>query len=210
MNIFIYCDQLIERRALTSLLEEFPEYSLNWDINGQEELITCLSEKKQGVIIFCLTSVRDCDFNFIRRIKTKFPDIGLIILAPFFNLSLALEFQSSGASTFLVKTCNSNDLLSAIRNLTGRNSQKFPDFFPGRFSLAEYYDFSKNLGRLTNREIEILTMVASGKTTKQISADLGISDRSVDVHRQNISRKIGVKGISGFTRYALQMELISL
>ena len=75
-------------------------------------------------------------------------------------------------------------------------------------TLARGQSFSKKRNRLSSREVEVLQLIAEGKPNKQIAAELGVSFKTVDKHRQNLMSKLDVHDVSGLTRYAIAEGII--
>lgn len=66
----------------------------------------------------------------------------------------------------------------------------------------------KQIGQLTSRQIEVLQLIAEGKLNKQAAAEMGISAKTVEKHREHLSKKLGVRGIAGLTHYAIYAGIV--
>ena len=118
-----------------------------------------------------------------------------------------------GAAGFLLKQTSSHELATAIREVQKGNtffspsiskrvqdrSQKSPD---------RSGDLKKKNNRLSSREVEVLQLIAEGKPNKQVAAELGVSFKTVDKHRQHLMSKLNIHDIAGLTRYAIAEGII--
>jgi len=145
-------------------------------------------------------------------IKKKHPDVKVIVLTMHNEKAIIQKVLESGADGYLLKNTNQKELVTAIKEVNmGRK------YFSTEvtLSLASAGEGSKvrlqNVEvdtSLTEREIEILKLIAKGLSNKEIGDQLFISHRTVDTHRTNLMRKLDVKNIAGIVRYAVKSGLV--
>jgi DNA-binding NarL/FixJ family response regulator len=122
-----------------------------------------------------------------------------------------------GAAGFLLKQTSSDNLGRAIREVQ-KGSTFFSDSISKRLrsqtseqspgSPARGEPFQKKGNRLSSREVEVLQLIAEGKPNKQVAAELGVSFKTVDKHRQHLMGKLNIHDVAGLTRYAIAEGII--
>ncbi|MBQ7068037.1 MAG: response regulator transcription factor, partial [Synergistaceae bacterium] len=143
----------------------------------------------------------------LKRILAKFPDMKFIMLSMYNSRELIVESLRAGAQGYILKECTSDELYEAIKSVINGN------FYIARSSLAvmvEDYlrllkaDERNSAKLLSEREREVLKLLAGGKNAKEIAYDLSISKNTVDVHRRHIMEKTGCNTIASLVRYAIR------
>jgi DNA-binding NarL/FixJ family response regulator len=118
-----------------------------------------------------------------------------------------------GAAGFLLKQTSSHDLATAIREVQKGNTFFSPSISKrvrdrsGK-SVDRAGNFKKKNNRLSSREMEVLQLIAEGKPNKQVAAELGVSFKTVDKHRQHLMSKLDIHDVAGLTRYAIAEGII--
>jgi DNA-binding NarL/FixJ family response regulator len=146
-----------------------------------------------------------------RQIRKAVPATKVLMLSAHSDDAYVEQAIAFGAVGFLLKQTSSHDLSRAIREVQKGNTfftpsiakrlhdQKSPD--GGRL-------LRKRVARLSSRELEVLQLIAEGKANKQTAAELGISIKTVEKHRQNLMTKLNIHEISGLTRYAIGAGIV--
>jgi DNA-binding NarL/FixJ family response regulator len=118
-----------------------------------------------------------------------------------------------GAAGFLLKQASSHNLAAAVREVQKGNTYFSPDVTKRLHSRDQQTqdrdgDFKKKNNRLSSREVEVLQLIAEGKPNKQVAAELGVSFKTVDKHRQHLMGKLNIHDVAGLTRYAIAEGII--
>lgn len=140
-----------------------------------------------------------------RVLSKKYPNIPILALSMFDQESDVIEMMEAGASGYIVKNAGKEEMLEAIYTLH-RKEQYFSKELRGKL----FHYQKSNVGdkkALTRREKEIVSLIAKGRTSVQISQELNISKLTVDTHRKNIHKKLGIASNAGLVRYALEEKL---
>jgi DNA-binding NarL/FixJ family response regulator len=149
-----------------------------------------------------------------RQIRKAIPDTKVLILSAHSDDAYIERARAVGASGFLLKQASSHHLATAIREI-----QKGTDFFrpPSprphnllgtRTTSGQDESSPKTSNRLSPREMEVLQLIAEGKPNKQVAAELGVSFKTVDKHRQHLMTKLNIHDTAGLTRYAINAGII--
>jgi DNA-binding NarL/FixJ family response regulator len=148
-----------------------------------------------------------------RQIRKCFPETRVLILSAHSDDAYVEQVAALGAAGFLLKQTSSHILAQAIREVQKGN--KF--FSPAVSESIRGRDRNQRSGagkskrrtnRLSSREVEVLQLIAEGKPNKQVAAELGVSFKTVDKHRQNLMTKLDIHDIAGLTRYAIAEGII--
>jgi DNA-binding NarL/FixJ family response regulator len=148
-----------------------------------------------------------------RQIRKELPDTKVLFLSAHSDDAYVEEVAVLGATGFLLKQTSSENLATAIREVQKGNSfysQSVSKRVGDRSSKARARggNFKKKHNRLSSREMEVLQLIAEGKPNKQVAAELGVSFKTVDKHRQHLMGKLDIHDVSGLTRYAIAEGII--
>lgn len=155
-------------------------------------------------------------FDFIRWCKTNYTHIDIILLAKKYDHDLVRSALLIGVVGFVLKESCLEDLLIAIRS-TGTGSAYLPQVIY-KLLVAGYLKtgsqksarrMRKNDGLLTQKEQEVLVLVAEGRTNKQISKTQGVGVKTIEKHRGSLMRKLGLKNSAQVARYAVSHGLLA-
>jgi DNA-binding NarL/FixJ family response regulator len=145
-----------------------------------------------------------------RQILKDFPHTKVIILSAYSDDAYVEQVAALGAAGFLLKQSSSDILAKAIREV-----QKGKSFFSTAISKRVHVRSQKSAARegsksnrLSSREVEVLQLIAEGKANKQVAAELGVSFKTVDKHRQHLMSKLDIHDVAGLTRYAIAQGII--
>ena len=148
-----------------------------------------------------------------RRITEKYPRMGVVILSMHYDESYVIRSLKAGARAYLLKDAMKSELIAAIHAVAEGRS-----FFSPKISRILQEDYVQALGRkgaddsyelLTDREREILQLVAEGKTNKEIANTLALSLYTVDTHRTHILQKLNLHSVPEVILYAVRKGIIS-
>lgn len=167
------------------------------------ELIKLLEQGKQPDIIITDIRMPIIDGIAATKIITKsYPRIPILALTMFDQSADVYEMLEAGARGYVTKEVNQTELFLAIHTIVGGKkyfSSKLPVDFENWFKTNSCDDKVA----LTKRETEILKLLARGRTTLQMAQELKLSKFTVDTHRKNIHKKLGIKGNAALMNYAL-------
>jgi DNA-binding NarL/FixJ family response regulator len=148
------------------------------------------------------------------KIKKSLPQIKIIVLTSYSDDQFLFEFLKLGVSGFVLKDSASQELIYSIRksnegmvffdpSVSKKVMEKFTQVSGGKSDFVNY-------GKLSDREKEVLRLVAEGCATKEVAEKLYISPKTVENHRANIMKKLNIRDRTGLTKYALRLGLIDL
>jgi DNA-binding NarL/FixJ family response regulator len=148
-----------------------------------------------------------------RRIKAEYPAVKIIALSMHSDKRFVAEMFKAGASGYLLKDCEFEELISAINAVMEDNTYISP-----AVAKTVIKDYVKSLQEdnasvfdiLTAREREVLQVLAEGNTTHQIASTLFVSEKTVEAHRRQIMKKLGINNVAGLIKYAIREGLTTV
>lgn len=215
LRILIADDHDVVREGLRMLLARQTAWEICGEAASGREAVTKALKLKPDVVVldFSLPEVNGLDAT--RRIRTALPDSEVLILTMHESETLAGELWAAGARAVVVKTQTKRQLIPALEALA-----RHQPFLPPSVSALAPEKLLQPAARaaregaprecLTTREREVLQLVAEGSSSKAIAAALRLSVKTVEAHRANILRKLGVHSVSQLVLYAIRNRLVEV
>ncbi len=207
MKILIVDDHALVRRGLASLLQEhFKGVEIGEAADARDGFAAALKEDWDLVVADISMPGRN-GLDLIQDIKREKPDLPILVISGHAEKDYALRALKLGASGYVSKQSAADILVTAVqRVLSGRRyiSQDLAEQLAGAIS-GDAPGTSHET--LSNRELEVLKLIASGSTIKEISAALALSEKTVATYRSRIAEKMGLSSNVELTRYAMRHGL---
>ncbi|HVT06749.1 MAG TPA: response regulator transcription factor [Polyangia bacterium] len=200
-RILIVDDHPIVRDALASLLAEKPDLQIVGVASSVRETMSLLEHCSADVLLADLSLEDGNAIELVRaarrlRLKTR-----VLIMTAFRDEFSASEALSAGVAGYLLKEQPTADLLTAITTVAQGGTYVSP-VISARLRTDTPVESAGGLNRLSRREREIFRLVVAGRGSKEIASKLFISIKTVDTHRTNINRKLGVRTTASLIRFA--------
>lgn len=213
-RILIADDHSIVRRGLRDLLNGQPGLEICGEATTGTETIEAVRRLKPNLVILDLTMPEMNGLEAARIMREESPDIDVMILSMHFSEELAREVLHSGAMAYVLKSDADRELLAAVDHvrhhqlfftgpLTATMMQTFMDGGKGGF-------VSASRGNLSSRELQVLQLLAEGKSNKQVAAALNVSTRTIESHRHRVMHKMQFGSFSELVRFAVRNNLVGL
>ncbi|MFE7421767.1 response regulator [Rhodococcus sp. NPDC057529] len=210
-RILLADDHAMVRSGLRMILDAEPDLQVVAEAANGYEAIDALAHTPADLAILDIAMPRMTGLQAAREITRSHPHVKILILSMYDNEQYFFEALKAGASGYVLKSVADRDLLEACRaTLRGE-----PFLYAGAVTaLIRDYLHRARHGEtlpstiLTPREEEILKLIAEGDTTREIGNTLSISAKTVDRHRANILKKLGLRDRLALTRYAIRSGLI--
>lgn len=212
-RIVIAEDHTILREGLRALLSSNSDFEIVGEAEDGREAIRCVEKLKPNLILTDLSMPRMNGMDAIREIKRRSRETKVLVLTVHKTEEYILAALQAGADGYLLKDSTHSELLAAVRHvLSGKHyispgiSDKVLDgYLEGRRSLKTRTSWET----LTQREREILKLIAEGYKNKEIADDLCISVKTVEKHRANLMEKLNLHNVQALTTYAIEKGLVS-
>ncbi len=214
MRILIADDHVIVREGLRTLLEAQPDIEVVGEATDGEEVVNKTKEVQPDIVLMDITMPGMSGLEATYQIKQYNPDVKILVLTMHESDEYFFKMLEAGASGYFVKGGSSSELVSALRAVWNGDVFLYPTM--AKKLLNDYLDRvragqdKKYYDGLTNREREILKLIAEGHTNQEIAELLVLSTTTVQTHRAHIMTKLGLHSRTELIKYALQRGFISL
>ena len=214
ITIILADDHAILREGLRLILNKESEFDVVGEASDGKEIIQLVEKLNPDIVVMDITMPKLNGLEATRQIKKKFPEVGIIILTVHETEEYVYQVFQAGASGFLCKKSAHKDLVYAIRSVY--EGEYFISPHVSRSVVNEYisktgrHTTEDNFESLTEREREILQLIAEGHPNKIISDQLNLSIKTIETHRSNIMQKLGVHNTAGLVRFAIKKGIVGL
>ncbi|MFP5470342.1 MAG: LuxR C-terminal-related transcriptional regulator [Bacteroidia bacterium] len=202
------------RVGLRSILSLNIEISIVGEAKSSKELCEQVKNFKPNIVLIDYTS-KDFEIDVIPKILQKYKDIRFAAITHEQSAATIINALRSGVVSHVKKDCSLDEIVDCVKETV--NGKKF---FCGKIlerireediniENIEFEELSCDPISLSEREIEIITLIAEGETNTQIADKLFLSTHTVNTHRKNIMKKLGVNNTAGIVLYAVKTELVS-
>jgi len=213
IKILLADDHKIVRDGLRTLVEKEPDMEVVGEAENGRRAVRLSRELAPDVVIMDVTMADLNGIEAARQIHKETPDVKVIALSMHSDRRFVAGMLEAGASGYLLKDCAFEELTRAIKNVVSNKIYLSPGItdvvvkdYLGKSTKASRSAFSE----LTNREREVLQLLAEGRSTKQIAESLHVSVKTIETHRRQIMEKLDIHSIAELTKYALREGLTSL
>jgi two-component system NarL family response regulator len=211
LRILLADDHQMFREALRLLLERSPEFKVVAETGDGQQVLALARATAPDIACLDIGMPGLNGIEIARQITLALPHIKVIALSTFSDPRYVKDMLSAGAAAYVTKAQAGVELLRAI-DAVGRNRSYLCPDATEAVKEAMFGHSGDKLApgaRLGARELQVLQLVADGLTSQQIADRLGIALSTVEVHRRNIMRKLGVDSVAGLTRYAIRNGIVS-
>jgi DNA-binding NarL/FixJ family response regulator len=200
-------DHAVVRQGLRALLEAEGDIVVVGEAENGREAVVLTKKTLPDVIVMDLAMPAMNGLEATRQIVRNVPSAKVLVLTSYGDDDYVAQLMAAGATGYLLKQTAAADLLKAIRQVRGGH-EFFSPMIAKRLRKRSREAFTvgqpdAKTGRLTSREAEVLQLVAEGFANKQIAAELSISIKTVEKHRQQAMNKLNIHDVAGLTRYAM-------
>ncbi len=208
IRVLVADDHTIVREGLKQILAETEDMVVVDEASNGQEVLDKSVKADPDVVLLDISMPGRSGLDILKQLKTDRPKVAVLVLSMYSEEQYALRALKAGASGYLTKESAPDRLIEAIRKVSG--GRKYISA-----SVAEKLAFNLELGEekpphenLSDREYQVMCMIASGKTVKEIAAELALSVKTISTYRTRILEKMGLRNNAALTHYALQNRLV--
>lgn len=214
MKLILADSNEIMRIGMRTLLQTVSNLQIVGEAKNSDELLDLVKSFDVNLILLDYTS-KGFTIDVIPQALQRKNDLNIIAITPEQSAPTLVHALRSGVKSYVKKDCDTQEIIDSVRE-TGRGNK----FFCGQI-LETIRDASINIDdididafscepvSLSERENEIITLIAEGLTNQQIADQLFLSNHTINTHRKNIMSKLGVKNTAGIVMYAVKTNLVS-
>jgi len=208
IKILVVDDHALVRDGLKRLLVDTPDMVVADEASNGEEVINKVGNNDYDLVLLDISLPGRDGLDVLKQLKCTNPKIPILILSMYPEEHYAVRSLRAGASGYLTKQSSSDELIGAIRKVAQGRRYITP-------SLAEKLAFELGVDvrklpheRLSDREYQVMCMIGSGQTVKEIAETLSLSIRTISTHRAHILNKMEMKNNAQLTYYAIKNALV--
>ena len=214
MRVVLADSNALMRVGLRTVLKTIPQLQIVGEARNSAELIGQTQDFDVNLVVIDYTA-DGFEIDVIPKVLSKRPDIRFLAITPEQSAQTLVNALRSGVQSYVKKDCDLGEILDAVKD-----THLGKKFFCGqiletiqRASIdvndMDLDSFTCEPVVLSERESEIITLIAEGLTNAQIAEQLFLSNHTINTHRKNIMNKLGVKNTAGIVMYAVKTNLVS-
>jgi len=209
-RILVADDHEIVRQGVRAVLQAEPEFAVVGEATSGLDVLGLVERLRPQVLVLDLMMPGLNGLEVTRQIHRQFPALRILILSMHATESYVLEALRSGAAGYLLKTGSSAEVLEAVRAVVAGKRYLSPPL--SERAIEAYAERAQGASdayeTLTTRERAVLQLVAEGHSNNAAAERLGISPRTIETHRANLMRKLGLQGQVDLVRYTLRRGIL--
>lgn len=210
IRVLVADDHKIVRVGLCGMLNAESDMNVVGEAQDGHEVLAFVNREIVDVILMDIDMGATSGIETTRTVKELHPDIKIIGITMHDEQQRIIAMLKAGASGYLLKNAGPEQLSAAVRNVMNGNSYFSPEVSASLVQVFTKVQRPASLqsDALTNRETEVLRLIAQEFSNHEIAEKLFISVRTVDTHRRNILEKIQAKNTAGMVKYAIEHHLV--
>jgi DNA-binding NarL/FixJ family response regulator len=212
LRILLADDQGIVRRGMRSLLESQPEMEVVAEASDGQEALRLCDTLQPDIVILDVAMPKLNGIDVAAQALKRNASLKIIVLSMYADESYVVRALAAGARGYLLKEATDDDLLPAIRAVAAGKS-----FFSPAVTELLLEDYMRHLQQrglqdsyhlLTDREKEVLQLLAEGRSNKEVATALGVGVSTIETHRANLMQKLGLHNTAEIVLYAVRKRII--
>lgn len=210
IKILIVDDHPVVRRGLQTCLSRQDRLKIVGEASDGDEAIRMTKDLSPDIVMMDISMPGKSGLAVTELLRKEAPRVKVLVLSMHNNREYVFRIIQAGAHGYVSKGASPDELVRAIEAVYDGQPFFSPEIARAALSQLVGGGSKEPLARLTEREQEVLAMIADGKSNKEIASKLGIGVRTIETHRERIMRKLGIHSIAGLTRFAIMSGVISL
>lgn len=202
ITVLVADDHAVVRAGIRHILESMPGVTVVAEASDGPAAVRLAREQRPDVIILDVSMPGGSGLGVLSELRRDLENTRILMLSMHDDAEYIAESVRAGTHGYLLKDSAATDLRAAVRAVMAGETFFSPELTGQRTPLSAQQD-----SPITRRERQVIVRVAAGGTNKEIAADLGISHRTVETHRESIARKLGISSVAGQTRYVIEHHL---
>jgi two-component system invasion response regulator UvrY len=208
IRILIADDHPIVRRGLKQILAEEPDLAVLGEAASGQQVLDLLREQEWDVLVLDINMPCGSGLEILQQVRDRRPNLPVLVMSIHSEEQFGVRSLKAGASGYLTKESAPEELVNAIRRIHGGGKYVSP-YLSEKLVSAIQIDMDRPRHEaLSNREYEVLCLIASGKTVGEIADQLLLSVKTVSTHRTRILDKMQLKTNAELMHYAMQHRLV--
>jgi DNA-binding NarL/FixJ family response regulator len=209
INVLIADDHTVVRQGLKQILSEDPQLTVVGEAVDGNEVLTALETLKVDALVLDITMPGRNGLDVLKEVKRKRPTLPVLVLSMHPEDQFAIRILRAGAAGYITKESAPEELVGALRKVCSGGKYVSPQLAEKLAVFIEDKTTRPPHEKLSDREFEVLRMLALGKTVTEVAEELLLSVKTVSTYRSRVLEKMKMTSNADLTRYALQNELMT-
>jgi two-component system response regulator NreC len=212
IRVFLTDDHTLFRQGIKTLIGSEPDMEIAGEASNAIDAIAQAAEAKPDVVLMDIGMTGLSSFEATRQIRKNRPETRILFLTMYDDEDYLVESMQCGGSGYVLKDSPAAQLLSAVREvhrggsyLSPRMLSQLVDDFRSRVKSTQQLP---RFATLTQREKEVLKLLAEGNSVKEIACTLNLSVKTIEAHKFNLMRKLDIHNKAQLVQYAVQKKVI--
>jgi PAS domain S-box-containing protein len=210
VRVVLVDEHTLIREALQNLLASFPTVQVIGEAASDETALRIIADEQPDIVLIDITIGENGGLVTTKQITDRYPDVRVIVFSGYTHAEYVLQALQSGADGYLVKHAQTHDLHTAIESVLRGDTYLSPQI--SRHVVEGYRGRVGNTALkelLSPRQLEVVRLLVNGATTQTIAGELNISVKTVEAHRTQAMKRLGIKDMTALVRYAIRMGWVS-
>ena len=207
IKVIIVDDHPVVRRGLKQIIEDEPDMEVAGEAKTAGECFSLVRKMECSLVLLDISLPDKSGFDVLKQLQYELPRLPVLILSVYSEDQYGLRFIKAGASGYLMKEGAPEELVKAIRKVNAGGKYVSASLAEKLVSNLSAFDKPPH-ENLSNREFQILCMIAQGKSLKSIAGELCVGEKTVSTYRSRIMEKMKISTNADLTRYALEHHLV--
>ncbi len=213
VRVLVVDDHEVVRQGIKMVLDTDPELDVVGEASSGEEAIEKVRELRPSVVVMDISMPGLSGFEATRRIRESNPEVQILALTVHDSEAYVFQMLQAGATGYVLKRAPSEEVIQAVKRANAGESVLHPSV--AKLLIRDYLTRVErgeevSYDTLSDREREILKLIAEGRTNKEIAEMLFLSVKTVQAHRANLMRKLGMHDRTELVKYAIRKGIIGL
>ena len=208
IKILIADDHPVVRKGLKEIIEEIPDMAVHGEASNGQETLEKVGKSDFDIVVLDISMPGISGLDILKQLKSEKPELSILVLSMYPEEQYAVRVLRAGASGYLTKESAPEELIAAIRK-----ASKGGKYISSSLAEKLAFDLETDAERplhetLSDREYQVMRMIASGKTGKEIAEELFLSVKTISTYRARILEKMEMKSNAELIHYALKHGLV--
>ena len=208
LKILVADDHTIVREGLKQILGEVPDMIVAGEASDGSEALHKVRQDHYDLVLLDIAMPGIGGLDVLKQLKSEKPDLPVLMLSMYPEEQYAVRTLKAGASGYLTKESASDELIAAIRKVSSGGKYVTSSLAEKLASRLDTYSDKPVHERLSDREYQVVRMIASGKTVTEIAEELSLSVKTISTNRSRALIKMGMKTNAEITYYAIKHGLV--
>ncbi len=203
IRVLVADDHTVVREGIRHVLEGEAGFVVVAEAATAADAVRLAGVHAPDVAVLDISMPGGSGLDAVARIRELLPSARILVLSMHDNPEYLRESVRAGAHGYLLKDSAATELRAAVRAVH-HGGEYFSESVASRSGAGDPAGAGGRVGILSTREREVLAGIARGRTNREIAAELGISHRTVETHRESLMRKLDIRTVAGLTKLALE------